>query len=127
MSNLQNALQELREKRKRAEIEIDKLDQAGIDVRGRLAISDRAHVIFPFHRIVEKMSEGRQDRVPIGTTSRGIGPCYEDKIGRRGIRIADLYEHDSFCAMYTALAEDKQLLAQTFKIKVGELFRGIED
>jgi adenylosuccinate synthase len=97
--------------------EMDKLEQAGIDVRKQLAISDRAHVIFPFHRIVEKMSEGRQDRVPIGTTSRGIGPCYEDKIGRRGIRIADLYEHDSFCAMYTALAEDKQLLAQTFNIQ----------
>jgi adenylosuccinate synthase len=73
-------------------------------------------VIFPFHRSVEKMSESRQDRVAIGTTSRGIGPCYEDKIGRRGIRIADLYEHDAFCAMYTALAEDKQLLAQTFNI-----------
>lgn len=97
--------------------EIAKLEQAGIDVRKQLAISDRAHVIFPFHRIVEKMSEGREDRVAIGTTSRGIGPCYEDKIGRRGIRIADLYEHDSFCAMYTALAEDKQLLAQTFNIQ----------
>lgn len=97
--------------------EIEKLEQAGIDVRRQLAISNRAHVIFPFHRIVEKMSESRQDRVPIGTTSRGIGPCYEDKIGRRGIRIADLYEHDSFCAMYTALAEDKQLLAQTFDIQ----------
>jgi len=97
--------------------EIGKLEQAGIDVRKQLAISDRAHVIFPFHRIVEKMSESRQDRVPIGTTSRGIGPCYEDKIGRRGIRIADLYEPDSFCAMYTALAEDKQLLAQTFHIQ----------
>src|SRR5579862_2532855 len=97
--------------------EMEKLEQAGIDVRKQLAISDRAHVIFPFHRIVEKMSEGRQDRVPIGTTSRGIGPCYEDKIGRRGIRIADLYEHDSFCAMYASLAEDKQLLAQTFNIQ----------
>jgi adenylosuccinate synthase len=97
--------------------EIEKLEQAGIDVRSQLAISNRAHVIFPFHRIVEKMSESRQDRVPIGTTSRGIGPCYEDKIGRRGIRIADLYEPDSFCAMYTALAEDKQLLAQTFHIQ----------
>jgi len=97
--------------------EMEKLEQAGVNVRAQLAISDRAHVIFPFHRIVEKMSEGRQDRVPIGTTSRGIGPCYEDKIGRRGIRIADLYEHDSFCEMYTALAEDKQLLAQTFHIQ----------
>src|SRR5208283_5035557 len=107
--------------------EMDKLEAAGIDVRKNLAISDRAHVIFPFHRIVEKMSEGRQDRVPIGTTSRGIGPCYEDKIGRRGIRIADLYEHDSFCEMYTALAEDKQLLAQTFHIQETIDFELIRD
>jgi adenylosuccinate synthase len=97
--------------------EMATLERAGIDVQRQLAISNRAHVIFPFHRIVEKMSEGRQDRVPIGTTSRGIGPCYEDKIGRRGIRIADLYEKDSFCALYSALAEDKQLLAQTFGIE----------
>ena len=96
--------------------ELETLEKAGIDAAKRLAISNRAHVIFPFHRIVEKMSEGRQDRVPIGTTSRGIGPCYEDKIGRRGVRIADLYERESFCAMYASLAEDKQLLAQTFDI-----------
>jgi len=96
--------------------EMETLERAGVDVRSQLAISNRAHVIFPFHRIVEKMSEDRQDRVPIGTTSRGIGPCYEDKIGRRGIRIADLYERESFCAMYSALAEDKQLLARTFQI-----------
>jgi adenylosuccinate synthase len=97
--------------------EMEILKKAGIDVAKQLAISNRAHVIFPFHRIVEKMSEAREDRVPIGTTSRGIGPCYEDKIGRRGIRIADLYERESFCAMYTSLAEDKQLLAQTFNIQ----------
>ena len=97
--------------------EMEILRKAGIDVSKQLAISNRAHVIFPFHRIVEKMSEAREDRVPIGTTSRGIGPCYEDKIGRRGIRVADLYERESFCAMYTALAEDKQLLAQTFNIQ----------
>ncbi len=107
--------------------EMEMLERAGVEVRKQLAISDRAHVIFPFHRIVEKMSEGRQDRVPIGTTSRGIGPCYEDKIGRRGIRIADLYEHDSFCEMYTALAEDKQLLAQTFNIQETIDFELIRD
>jgi len=97
--------------------EIRYLEAAGIDVGKNLAISNRAQVIFPFHRIVEKMSEGRKDRIPIGTTSRGIGPCYEDKIGRRGIRVADLYQPASFCAMYDVLAEDKRLLAQTFGIE----------
>src|SRR5579872_5492187 len=97
--------------------EMATLEAAGVDVNAQLRISNRAHVIFPFHRIVEKMSEAREDRIPIGTTSRGIGPCYEDKIGRRGIRIADLYEPEAFCALYTSLAEDKQLLAQTFNIQ----------
>jgi adenylosuccinate synthase len=97
--------------------EIQALENAGINVRGQLAISNRAHVIFPFHRIVEKMSENREDRIAIGTTSRGIGPCYEDKTGRRGIRIADLFHRETFEPLYNALSEDKRLLAQTFHIQ----------
>ena len=96
--------------------EVGALEAAGIDVRSQLAISNRAHVLFPFHRLVEKMSEDRANRTALGTTSRGIGPCYEDKIGRRGLRIADLYETKIFETAYDALAEDKQLLARTFGI-----------
>src|SRR5579871_1942773 len=96
--------------------EIGMLEAAGIDVRKQLRISNRAHVIFPFHRLVEKMSEARENRIPIGTTSRGIGPCYEDKTGRRGIRIADLFDPESFRLMYDALAEDKKTLAATFNL-----------
>ena len=96
--------------------EMTMLEALGIDVKGQLCISNRAHVIFPFHRLVEKMSEARENRIPIGTTSRGIGPCYEDKIGRRGIRVADLYDPESFRALYDTLAEDKQTLAETFNI-----------
>jgi adenylosuccinate synthase len=96
--------------------EMKALEAAGIDVRGQLRISNRAHVIFPFHRLVEKMSEARENRIPIGTTSRGIGPCYEDKIGRRGIRMADLFDAESFRALYDTLAEDKQTLAATFNL-----------
>ncbi|MGI8744255.1 MAG: adenylosuccinate synthase [Bryobacteraceae bacterium] len=97
--------------------EIASLEAVGIDVARRLSISNRAHVIFPFHRLVEKMSEGRADRIAIGTTSRGIGPCYEDKIGRRGVRIAELYDPETFESVYDGLAEDKQLLARTFNIQ----------
>ena len=65
----------------------------------------------------------------IGTTSRGIGPCYEDKIGRRGIRIADLFEPDTFRTLYDVLAEDKKTLAATFKldepIDYGEIRHGV--
>ena len=96
--------------------EMTMLEAAGINVKKQLRISNRAHVIFPFHRLVEKMSEARENRIPIGTTSRGIGPCYEDKIGRRGIRIADLYDPESFRALYDTLAEDKKTLAATFNL-----------
>jgi len=94
--------------------EMKALEAAGLNVREQLRISNRAHVIFPFHRMIEKMSEARENRIPIGTTARGIGPCYEDKTGRRGIRIADLFDPDSFRNLYDVLAEDKRLLAATF-------------
>ena len=70
--------------------EIDHLAEQGIDTTGRLFVSDRAHVILPYHRDLEAVSEARLGSQAIGTTSRGIGPSYEDKAGRRGIRIADL-------------------------------------
>lgn len=106
--------------------EMGKLETAGVDVRGHLAISDRAHVIFPFHRLAEKVSEDRADRVAIGTTSRGIGPCYEDKIGRRGIRIADLYDPD-FPSLYSALADDKRRIAAAFGIREEMDFESIRE
>ena len=96
--------------------EIAGLESNGIDATKQLRISNRAHVIFPFHRLIEKMSEARENRIPIGTTSRGIGPCYEDKTGRRGIRIADLYDPESFRDLYDTLAEDKKTLAATFNL-----------
>lgn len=95
--------------------EIATLEEAGIPVKQQLRISTRAHVIFPFHRTIEKISEARADRIPIGTTSRGIGPCYEDKIARRGIRVADLIDQD-FSELYRLLAADKKLIADAFQI-----------
>jgi adenylosuccinate synthase len=96
--------------------EMTMLEAHGIKVSKQLRISNRAHVIFPFHRLIEKMSEARENRIPIGTTSRGIGPCYEDKIGRRGIRVADLYDPESFRNLYDTLAADKKTLAATFNL-----------
>jgi adenylosuccinate synthase len=96
--------------------EMEALERAGIDVVSNLAISNRAHVIFPFHRLVEKVSEARSDRVAIGTTSRGIGPCYEDKVARRGIRMADLIDPEGFDELYRILAEDKDTVARAFQI-----------
>src|SRR4051794_35900554 len=94
--------------------EMDTLIKAGVDVQNQLSISNRAHLIFPFHRLAERISEGRSDRTAIGTTSRGIGPSYEDKIARRGIRMADLLEPESFDALYDQLAGDKAIIAEAF-------------
>lgn len=70
--------------------ELEALADAGINTQGRLLISDRAHVILPYHREIEAVAEAdRKDR-RIGTTARGIGPSYEDKYGRRGVRMQDL-------------------------------------
>jgi adenylosuccinate synthase len=70
--------------------EVDELAALGTQVDGRLLISEKAHVILPYHRELDVLSEARRGERKIGTTSRGIGPAYEDKIGRRGIRICDL-------------------------------------
>jgi adenylosuccinate synthase len=96
--------------------EIESLQSAGVAVTANLFISNRAHVLFPAHRMMEKMSEGREGRVSIGTTSRGIGPCYEDKIARRGIRIADLLDTEFFRAQYDSVMEEKVLIARALGI-----------
>jgi adenylosuccinate synthase len=70
--------------------EVDELARLGVNVDGRLLVSEKAHVILPYHRELDVLSEARRGERRIGTTSRGIGPAYEDKIGRRGIRICDL-------------------------------------
>ena len=67
--------------------EIDELVSDGIDVEGRLYVSDRAHLVLPYHKLVDGQSSASKE---IGTTGRGIGPAYEDKYGRRGIRVLDL-------------------------------------
>jgi adenylosuccinate synthase len=72
--------------------EVGALREAGVKVDGHLFVSNRAHVILPYHRMIELAAENAPGRVKIGTTSRGIGPAYEDKMGRRGLRVADLLD-----------------------------------
>jgi adenylosuccinate synthase len=74
--------------------ELENLRKSGIEVRGRLFLSNRAHLIFPYHREMDKASEAALGAAKIGTTSRGIGPAYEDKMARRGIRVCDLLDAD---------------------------------
>jgi adenylosuccinate synthase len=72
--------------------EVAGLRGMGVTVDGNLFVSNRAQVILPYHRMMELGSENAPGRVKIGTTSRGIGPAYEDKMGRRGLRVADLLD-----------------------------------
>src|SRR3954471_14846156 len=67
--------------------EIDGLVTAGVDVEGRLYVSERAHMVLPYHKLVDGASASSK---AIGTTGRGIGPAYEDKVARRGVRVLDL-------------------------------------
>lgn len=70
--------------------EIDDLARRGIPLAGRLLVSDRAHVIFPYHKLMDRALEALRGDASIGTTSRGIGPAYADKYTREGLRVADL-------------------------------------
>ncbi len=71
--------------------EIEALNERGIATEGRLLVSQRAHVVLPQHKLIDVLREKRSNEA-IGTTKRGIGPCYEDKVGRRGIRMGDLLD-----------------------------------
>jgi adenylosuccinate synthase len=78
--------------------EIDGLVKNGIDVEGRLYVSDRAHLVLPYHKLVDGESAASK---AIGTTGRGIGPCYEDKIARRGVRVLDIRHPDRLKELVT--------------------------
>ena len=71
--------------------EIEELEAAGLDVRSRLRISEICPLILPYHVAVDKAREARKGEGKIGTTGRGIGPAYEDKVARRALRVQDLF------------------------------------
>ena len=96
--------------------EIEMLAAAGLRVEGNLFISNRAQVLLPTHRLMEKMGEARPGRVSIGTTSRGIGPCYEDKIARRGMRMGDLLDREVFEPLFSTLVAEHQAAARTMGV-----------
>lgn len=82
--------------------ELEALRQAGIEAESRLVLSDRAHVVFPYHQAEDRLNEAGASQ-PIGTTGRGIGPCYQDKVGRSyGIRVGELLDADH---LYRRLAD----------------------
>ena len=99
--------------------EIDELEQMAIAVESHLSISDRAQLVMPWHKTFDLMREERKGKKRIGTTGRGIGPAYEDKVGRSGIRIGDLLELEQFRTRLEEIVDEKnQLLEQCFGANV---------
>jgi len=92
--------------------EIETLAKSGISVSGRLHISNRAHLIFPYHRELDRAAESARGANKIGTTSRGIGPAYEDKMARRGLRMCDLLEPALFREKAARVVSEKNRLAK---------------
>ena len=90
--------------------EVQMLRDAGVQVDGNLFLSTRAHVILPYHRMIEMGAENAPGRVKIGTTSRGIGPAYEDKMGRRGLRVADLLDSKLLRATIENACREKNMI-----------------
>ncbi|MCA9322830.1 MAG: adenylosuccinate synthase [Planctomycetes bacterium] len=76
-------------------IEMDALESQGVSLSGRLFLSDRAHVVFPHHKSLDALQESSRKAGKIGTTGRGIGPCYADKASRRGIRVHELLDAET--------------------------------
>ncbi len=76
--------------------EIEELKTQGISYVKRLYISFYAHIVFPYHRLIDQLSEKQKGGAAVGTTGKGIGPCYMDKVGRCGIRLADLLDPEAF-------------------------------
>jgi len=91
--------------------EIDEVESRGISTAGRLFVSDRAHVIFPYHCMVDACREGlASDGDKIGTTKRGIGPAYADKAARVGLRMADLLQPDRDVLLRKRVEDNNRVL-----------------
>lgn len=95
--------------------EIDYLTSNNIDVSpDMLKISNRAHIIMPYHRLIDSAREAKKGKQKIGTTGRGIGPCYEDKATRRGMRFCDLLDFDFFKEKVMAILEEKNFYLKSY-------------
>lgn len=94
--------------------EIEYLREKGVKV-DNLYISDRAHVIMPYHKLLDKLSEDRLGDNKIGTTNKGIGPCYTDKTSRVGFRMADLLDKEDFAEkLKRVLAEKNEIITKIY-------------
>ncbi len=95
--------------------EIESLETAGLPVPpGKLWVSENAHLIMPYHKAIDLGREAKKGKTRIGTTGRGIGPCYEDKVARRGIKVGELLEPELFGAKLKEILEEKNFYLEKY-------------
>jgi len=98
--------------------EVEQLEARGVAVYEQLVVSDRAHMVMPYHKVLDAASEQALGSGKVGTTLRGIGPCYRDKAGRVGIRAADLINPDTLARLLKAnLAAVNELLTKIYGLE----------
>lgn len=100
--------------------EIDDLQNAGVDVKANLMISDKAHLIFPSHRALDAANENALGKLKIGSTLKGIGPTYTDKTARRGVRVGDILSPD-FLSWYNKLKETHLAMIRNLNLDIDTL------
>ncbi|MBY8963920.1 adenylosuccinate synthase [Flavobacterium sp. D11R37] len=106
--------------------ELEGLEKFNIDVKTRLLISRKAHLILPTHRLLDAASEASKGKAKIGSTLKGIGPTYMDKTGRNGIRIGDI-EMDDFKERYRALADKHQAMIDFYDVDLQYDLKELEE
>ncbi len=106
--------------------EIHFLQKKKVKVRGRLFISDACHVILPYHRLIDKLREKMKGLNKIGTTGRGIGPAYSDKVARTGVRMADYFSDNIFKKLLETNLKEKEPLLKVV-CKMSDLRKEILD
>lgn len=108
--------------------EIDTLERAGIDVCGRLRVSEACPLILPFHVALDHAREKKRGAGAIGTTGRGIGPAYEDKVSRQGVRVNDLFQPERFAAKLESLLDYHNFaLTQYFGVESVDYRRTLDE
>lgn len=114
--------------------EIDGLAKFNLDIKSKLIISRKAHLILPTHRLLDAASEASKGKAKIGSTLKGIGPTYMDKTGRNGIRVGDI-ELEDFKERYRSLADKHEAMIKFYDVNIqynlaemeAEFFEAIED
>lgn len=97
--------------------EMDILEKEGVNLTKKLCISPRCHLILPYHKALDKAYENARGKNKLGTTKRGIGPSYSDKVSYNGLRVYDLLDWNDFAAKFTFQAKIKNKILRTFGVK----------